>query len=99
MLRICWLKLPSPYPPRCDIQNVSSSFLCLSAHLIVAWNEGMYLQHVQKCRLSGVVESQKQEFGMLVGESEACEDVPNCTTPPKRAHQPSVCFTYFRLAA
>ena len=36
-----------------------------------------YLQHVQEGSLSGIIESQKQELGVLVEQSEGGQDVPD----------------------
>lgn len=38
-----------------------------------------YLQHVQKSRLSGIIEAEKEEFGVLVEQTEGGEDVPDYT--------------------
>lgn len=34
-----------------------------------------YLQHVQQSRLSGVIESKEQKFGMFVEQAQGCQDV------------------------
>ena len=37
-----------------------------------------YLQHVEESRLSGIIESQEQELGVLIEQSEGGQDVPDC---------------------
>ncbi len=39
--------------------------------------EAAYLQHMQKSGLSGIVESQEQELGVLVKEAQGGQDVPD----------------------
>lgn len=34
-----------------------------------------YLQHVQQSRLSGVIESEEQKFGMFVEQAQGCQDI------------------------
>lgn len=36
-----------------------------------------YLQHVQQGRLSGIVETQEQQLGVLIEESKGGQDVPD----------------------
>lgn len=38
------------------------------------------LEHVQQRRLPGIVESEEQEFGVLVEKSKAGQNVVNCMT-------------------
>lgn len=37
-----------------------------------------YLQHVEESRLSGIIKSEEEEFGVLVQESQAGKDIPDC---------------------
>lgn len=48
------------------------------------WVVGLltHLQHVQQRRLSGVVEAEEQQLGMLVEQAERREDVVDCGEPP-----------------
>lgn len=38
------------------------------------------LQHVQQRRFTGIVETEEKELGMLVGETQGREDIPDCVS-------------------
>lgn len=38
-----------------------------------------HLQHVQQGCLSGVIETEEQEFGMFVEQTQGCESIPDYT--------------------
>lgn len=38
-----------------------------------------YLQHVQQCSLSRIVQSKEQKFGMFVEETQGGKDIVDCT--------------------
>lgn len=48
------------------------------------WGSGLvtHLQHVQQRRLSGVVEAEEQQLGVLVEQAKRREDVVDCGEAP-----------------
>ena len=39
--------------------------------------DAVVLQHVEQCRLSGIVEAQEQQLGVLVREAQVGQDLPD----------------------
>src|ERR1700693_446513 len=71
----------------CTNPNISQCFLSLEyatsflskqqISRIVNGSISTHLQHMQQRRLSRIVETEKQEFCMLVQESQRCKSIPN----------------------
>lgn len=53
-----------------------------------AW-AGTHLQHVQKGRLSGIVEAEEEELGVLVEQAEGGQDIVDCAEGPSATVFPS----------
>lgn len=64
--------------------------------MVSRWVGSTHLEHVQKRRLAGIVETEEQQLGVLVQQAEGGEDIVDCIASPIKARSAS-CWPLFSV--